>query len=102
MSVFGLFFGWPAGAVWGNLAASAICTGIVWWRLHRQAARQHVEAVALAARHHFDRLAQAEDHHRAQLELARRNHQQVMDQAQAHHETLAGRAAAASPGRPRP
>ena len=64
-AVFDLYFGVPAGAVWSNLIASLICVGVAWWRLHRQSARQHVEALAQAARHHAERLAQAETHHQA-------------------------------------
>lgn len=60
---FGYFFGWPAGQVWPNLLASAICALLVWWRLHRQGAAQHAEALAQAAWHHVERTAQAEAHH---------------------------------------
>ena len=65
MTVLAFYFGWYAGAVWSNLLASVICVGVAWWRIHRQAARHHVEALAQAARHHIERLAQAQDHHEA-------------------------------------
>ena len=44
-------FSWPLGVVWGNLLASAVCVGIVWWRL-RPACAHHVEQMAQAERHH--------------------------------------------------
>lgn len=91
MSVLTFYFGWPDGAVWSNLLASAICAGLVYWRLNRQAARHHVQQMALAARHHFERLTQAEDHHLAQLklaeaqvELAEKHQQELLDRQDAH------------------
>lgn len=53
------YFGWPDGAVWSNLLASAICAVLVWWRLHRQAVIHHAEVLAQAARHHAERRDQA-------------------------------------------
>lgn len=60
-AIFLYYFGWPQGQVYSNLIASAICAGLLWWRLHRQGALQHVEALAQAARHHRERLEQHED-----------------------------------------
>jgi hypothetical protein len=60
-----LFFGWPTGAVWGNLLASAICSALIWWRLHRQAAAHHAVMLTQAAAHHLEQMAQAERHHLA-------------------------------------
>ena len=57
------YFGWPHGQIWPNLIASAICTGLMWWRLHRQAVVHHVRQAAQAAKHHVERLDQAEQHH---------------------------------------
>ena len=65
MSILSFYFGWPDGAVWSNLLASAICAVLVWWRLHKQSAAQHAEALAQSARHHVEALAQAEAHHAA-------------------------------------
>jgi hypothetical protein len=65
VTVFGFYFGWYQGAVWSNLLASAICTALIWWRLHRQAARHHVEQLAQAAAHHLERITQAQEHHEA-------------------------------------
>jgi hypothetical protein len=64
-AIVSFYFGWPTGAVWSNLLASLICALLVWWRLHRQSARQHAVLLAQAARHHLEQLAQAEEHHKA-------------------------------------
>jgi hypothetical protein len=60
--MIGYYFGWPHGQIWPNLIASAICTGLVWWRLHRQAVITRVRLAAQAAEHHFERLEQADRH----------------------------------------
>lgn len=60
-----LFFDWPLGSVWSNLIASAICAGLVWWRLRARMIAHHAEALTQAARHHKERLAQAGEHHEA-------------------------------------
>ena len=65
MHVLDLYFGWPAGAVYSNLVASAICAVLVWWRLRARMVAHHAEALAQAARHHAERLAQADAHHEA-------------------------------------
>lgn len=52
MRAFLLYFGLPAGAIWSNLAASAICVGVAWWRLRVQAITHHLERLAVAERHH--------------------------------------------------
>lgn len=52
MSVLGLYFGWPAGAVYSNLIASVICVGVAWWKLHAQAITHHLERLAQAERLH--------------------------------------------------
>ena len=49
MTAWSIHFGWPAGDVWGNLLASGICAGAVYWRarIHlRRQARQHAEQQA--------------------------------------------------------
>lgn len=56
------YLAWPHGQIWPNLIASAICSGIVWWRLHRRSVVHHAEQLALQARLHFERLDQAEQH----------------------------------------
>jgi hypothetical protein len=61
--VLNLYFGWPAGAVYSNLLASAICAVLVYWRLRVQMIAHHAEALAQAARHHAERLKQAADNH---------------------------------------
>ncbi len=45
MTVLAFYFGWPLGAVWSNLLASAICAGLVWWQM-TQAERHHRELKA--------------------------------------------------------
>jgi hypothetical protein len=65
VGVLNLYFGWPAGAVYSNLLASAICAGLVWWRLRARMIAHHAEALAQAARHHAERLRQADEHHDA-------------------------------------
>ena len=65
MHVLNLYFGWPTGAVYSNLLASAICAGLVWWRLRARMIAHHAEALAQAARHHLERMSQAEEHHEA-------------------------------------
>jgi hypothetical protein len=65
VSVLGFYFGWPEGAVYSNLLASAICAGLVWWRLRARMITHHAEALAQAARHHAERLKQAREHHEA-------------------------------------
>lgn len=82
------YFGWPDGAVWSNLLASAICAVLVWWRLHRQAAVHHAEAVVQAARHRVELLEQAQAHHKAVMALAERRHGELMSHADALHEGL--------------
>ena len=46
MSPWSVHFGWPDGDVYGNLIASGICAGLVYWRarihLRREVAR-HAE-----------------------------------------------------------
>jgi len=49
---FGLYFGWPAGAVWSNLVASVICVAFVWWRVRLRMIRQHLEQLAQRELHH--------------------------------------------------
>lgn len=56
------YFGWPGGQVWPNLLASALCSGLVWWRLHRRSVVNHAEQVAVAVRLHLERLDQADKH----------------------------------------
>ena len=65
MSVLNLYFGWPAGAVYSNLLASAICAGLVWWRLRARMIAHHAEALAQSARNHVERMTQADEHHEA-------------------------------------
>lgn len=43
MRTLALFFGWPAGGVWSNLLASAICSAAVYVKLHFEAIRRHEE-----------------------------------------------------------
>lgn len=86
--MIGYFFGWPHGQIWPNLLGSAICAGIVWWRLHRRAAVQEVRILARQAEQHFERLEQAEQHHKVQVQLAQRHHQQLLDRADVQHEVL--------------
>ncbi len=55
MTVWGFYFGWYQGAVYSNLLASAICTGLVYWRakIHlRRQAEQHARTHALLLRIH--------------------------------------------------
>lgn len=65
MSVLLYYFRWYDGAVWSNLLASAICAGIVWWRLRARIVTQHAELLVQSARHHLERMTQAEEHHEA-------------------------------------
>ena len=52
MSVLTFYFGWPDGAVYSNLLASAICAGIVWWRLRARMVAHHVELLVQQERQH--------------------------------------------------
>jgi hypothetical protein len=52
VSILHFYFGWPEGAVWSNLLASAICAGLVWWRLRARMIAHHVEQLAQRERHH--------------------------------------------------
>ena len=52
MSVLHFYFGWPLGAVYGNLAASAICAGLIWWRIRARMVAHHLEQMAQAERNH--------------------------------------------------
>ena len=54
VSVLGFYFGWPEGAVYSNLLASAICAGLVWWRLRARIIAHHLEQLAQAERHHLE------------------------------------------------
>jgi len=56
------YLAWPNGQIWPNLLASAICSGIIWWRLHRRSVIHHAEQLALIARLHLERLDQADRH----------------------------------------
>ena len=62
---FLLYFGWPAGAVYSNLIASAICVGVAWWRLRARVIAHHAAALAQAEEHHLERIALAVEHHQA-------------------------------------
>ncbi len=57
MSVLHFYFGWPEGAVWSNLLASAICAAIVWWRLKARIVAHHVETRLRDERHHAEHMA---------------------------------------------
>lgn len=50
------WFGWYSGAVWSNLAASFIWSGVVWFptmlHLHRKVDRQHAELVEQDKKRH--------------------------------------------------
>lgn len=52
MSVIGYYFGWPHGAVWSNLVASAVCVGGAWWRIRARQIAHHAAVLAQAERHH--------------------------------------------------
>lgn len=52
MNVLAFYFGWPLGAVWSNLLASAICAGLVWWRVRARMIAHHLEQMAQRERHH--------------------------------------------------
>lgn len=52
VSVLAFYFGWPEGAVYSNLLASAICAGLIWWRLRARVIAHHVEVLVQAERHH--------------------------------------------------
>lgn len=54
MSVLAFYFGWPLGAVWSNLLASAICAAFVWWRVRTRMIAHHLEQMAQRERHHAD------------------------------------------------
>jgi len=54
--VFTLYFGWPAGAVYSNLLASAICAALVWWRIRARMIAHHVEQLAQRDRHHAEHM----------------------------------------------
>ncbi len=53
VSVLGFYLGWPEGAIYSNLLASAICAGLVWWRLRARIITHHLEQLAQAERHHL-------------------------------------------------
>jgi len=65
VTVLAYYFGWFQGAVWSNLLASAICAGLVWWRLRARMVAHHAQALAQAAVHHAERMALAAEHHEA-------------------------------------
>jgi hypothetical protein len=65
VSVLTLYFGWPAGAVWSNLLASAICSALIWWRLRARMIAHHAEALTQDVKHHLERMTQADEHHEA-------------------------------------
>jgi len=54
VSILHFYFGWPDGAVWSNLLASAICAGIVWWRLRARMVAHQVELLVQQERQHRD------------------------------------------------
>ena len=56
MHVLGLYFGWPAGAVYSNLLASAICAVLVWWRIRARMIAHHLEQLAQKDRHHAEHM----------------------------------------------
>ena len=57
MSVLHFYFGWPDGAVWSNLLASAICAAFVWWRLRARIIAHHAAMLIQADRHHAEHMA---------------------------------------------
>jgi hypothetical protein len=66
-AILASYFGYPYGAVWSNLIASAICALTVWWRVRARMAVHHAEGLARAAQQHAERLAQADRHHEAMM-----------------------------------
>ena len=52
MSVLAFFFAWPDGAVYGNLVASVICAGLIWWRIRARMIAHHLELLAQNERLH--------------------------------------------------
>jgi uncharacterized protein YqfA (UPF0365 family) len=61
--ILAAYFGYPFGAVWSNLIASAICAVLVWWRVRAKMIRHHADQMAQAAAHHRERAAQAAADH---------------------------------------
>ena len=57
MSVLHFYFGWPDGAVWSNLVASAICSVVIWWRLRARIIAHHAAMLIQADRHHAEHMA---------------------------------------------
>jgi uncharacterized protein HemX len=85
VSVLGYYFGWPDGAVWSNLVASAICVGVVYFRVRARMVAQHAEVLAQAHRHHAEHLAQAEQHHAAMMNQAERQQDELLAKADGLH-----------------
>jgi len=56
VSVLAYYFGWPAGAVWSNLLASAICGILIWWRLRVRMITHHLEQMAQRDQHHAEHM----------------------------------------------
>jgi hypothetical protein len=57
MSVLHFYFGWPDGAVYSNLVASAICSVLIWWRLRARIIAHHAAVLIQADRHHAEHMA---------------------------------------------
>ena len=56
VNILGFYFGWPLGAVYSNLLASAICAALVWWRLRAKMIAHHLEQAAQRERHHAEHM----------------------------------------------
>jgi hypothetical protein len=50
-------FSWPGGNVIGNMVASAICSVLVYLKLHLKMNAQHREKLEQAERHHRENLS---------------------------------------------
>lgn len=83
MSLWALFFGWPAGGIWPNLLASAVTApagaaaggALVWWRARGHLrSRDEQHAAELTAHHaaiRADVAGQLAAHHQAVLRAVR-------------------------------
>jgi Co/Zn/Cd efflux system component len=87
-AILAAYFGWPLGAVYSNLLASAICSLWVYLRMRAKVRAAQVASMAQAARHHKEQLDQAAQHHQALIQQAQRHHEQTLDRMDAHHAAM--------------
>jgi hypothetical protein len=70
-STFGLFFGWPQGGVWSNLAASFLLGFPTVFTILRKQASHHREQLRVLRQQHREHLERLDLHHQRILDAVK-------------------------------